>query len=78
LASVARRIWSRSDAAAQQVHISEVRSLGKLGTISHHEEEAGGIGELKSGKLDFDAARFKNAADLEKFRNERGADLPAK
>jgi len=49
--------------------IAEVASLGKLGKISHTEEEAGGIGELKSGKPVYDAAKFKTAAELETFLN---------
>ena len=49
--------------------IAEVSSLGKLGKISHTEAEAGGIGELRTGKQVFDAAKFKNAADLEAFLN---------
>ena len=49
--------------------ITELTSLGKLGKISHNEEEAGGIGELKGGKPVFDASRYSSAVELEKFLN---------
>ena len=49
--------------------IAEVLSLGKLGKISHTEAEAGGIGELKTGKPVFDAASYKSAKELETFLN---------
>ncbi|HEX4343793.1 MAG TPA: hypothetical protein VH255_10395, partial [Verrucomicrobiae bacterium] len=49
--------------------IAEVSSLGKLGKISHTEEEVGGIGELKSGKPVFDAAKFKSVGELEAYLN---------
>ena len=46
--------------------IAELTSLGKLGKISHNETETGGIGELKSGKLPFDASDYASAAELER------------
>jgi hypothetical protein len=51
--------------------IAEVSSLGKLGKISHTEEEVGGIGELKGGKLPVSTANdgisdaWKSAHGLE-------------
>ncbi|TAL02621.1 MAG: hypothetical protein EPO07_07110 [Verrucomicrobia bacterium] len=54
--------------------ISELTSLGKLGKISHNETQAGGIGELKSGKPTFDSTKFKTTAELEAFLNKLAGD----
>ena len=58
--------------------VAEVSSLGKSGKISRSEVEVGGIGELTSGKPVYDASSFKNAVELEKFLNNRVADLAGK
>jgi pectate lyase len=54
--------------------ITELTSLGKLGGISHNETEAGGIGELRSGKPTFASPKFKTAAELEAFLNKLVSD----
>lgn len=49
--------------------ITELTSLGKTGKISHTEAEAGGQGELKTGKPLVDPAKFPDAVALEKYLN---------
>ena len=58
--------------------IAEVTSLGKLGKISHNETEAGGLGEIKSGKPLVDAVKYSTAGELEKYLNELAGDSAAK
>ncbi|MFO1487581.1 MAG: hypothetical protein U1F65_03800 [Verrucomicrobiota bacterium] len=54
--------------------IDEVRSFGKLGKISHNEDEVGGMGELKGGKPSIEASKFKTAAELEAALNKLVSD----
>jgi hypothetical protein len=54
--------------------ISEVRSLGKLGKISHNEAEAGGIGGFKDGEPVLESSTFKTIAEWETFLNRPVGD----